>query len=83
MTPLRRRRTRRIVACLCAAAVLLAALIPGAGVLDYAIPSPEWVLLAYLPAGLDALPVEVPLPREAACVIPLRGRAPPAVGFLS
>lgn len=81
MNPLRRTGTHRSVACLCIAVVLVAALMPGAAALDYAIPEPGWVLLPDLARLTDA-PQPPTFHRWGVAVVPpLPGRAPPSISI--
>lgn len=78
MRPMRRAGARRSVAGLCIAVVLVAALLPGFAVLDYAIPEPGWVLLPDLSIRSVPGPSRACAPTIAAVVPPLPSRAPPA-----
>jgi hypothetical protein len=72
-------RTRRSIAYVCVAAALLAALLPGVSIDDYAVPEPGWILLPdigtlhrHVPADAADVPASTP-------PAPAPGRAPPSL----
>lgn len=81
MNPLRRTGTHRSVACLCIAVVLVAALMPGAVALDYAVPEPAWVLLPDLGTRTKSTPPLTVVGSGTAVVPSLPGRAPPPLSL--
>ncbi len=83
MNLIRRARGRRSIACLCIVVVLVAALMPGAATLDYAIPEPGWVLLPDLATPSESTPSLTFVGSRAAVVPSLPGRAPPTLSLRS
>jgi hypothetical protein len=70
-------RSRKSIAYLCIAVVVLAAVLPGVSALEYAVPQPGWVLLPDLATTLD-LPVAPPADEQPDSHLSLASpRAPP------
>jgi hypothetical protein len=71
------RRTRRSIAYVCVAAVLLAALLPGVSIADYAVPEPGWALLPDLVTPHRPVPADATDVPASAPPAPAPERAPP------
>ncbi len=75
-------RARRSVAVVCVAVILLVALVPGLGVLDYAWLEPQWVLLVEHTPPAIVLDVPAPVEQPQRLDARLVSRGPPALPHL-
>jgi hypothetical protein len=73
------RRPRRSVVCLCVAVIVLAALLPGSSVLDYALFEPQWVLLPDDPPVVVCITSAPSREQPASLLSLLPSRAPPSL----